>query len=517
MRLHVIVTGAGWADDLTAYAAGLSWEHGPSGPRALTLPVPLTLRRAARLYDAQGVPPRVTVRRGPRTLWAGRVDRAALAIGRDGTSITLRAVGYAAALRDIRHTALWSSTRVSDWAIARPEQGGIIANTTPDRFEIDTNNRLYITAKRDELFGSTANPLGSTAVGALYLLRPSQSSRSIVAASFDWTVAGAGWTADLITLNDDLTFGGVIPWSQTGTGSSTVTATFAGAGGLAFRFYLTGANARIAGETGDVYARLTNLRVQTTTAATVTAGAVAQALLSEITTVNGSELSDSVALIEDPGFDLTDLVYEDSYALPILQALAAKGDGAGTVFETGVDAQRRLFFRPRGDAGRQWFVNLSDLRLERPRDSVENRVYARYQDASNRVRRTDATTNAASVSRYGLTRDGVVDDETTNGTQAIAIRDTYAADVSDPQPAARFGVARIQRAGGAVVAGDEVLPGDTVTVLGLPGRLTGLDRVRSFRVGESGYDADEGPTLAPEEPLPTLEVVLAQQGRALEL
>lgn len=514
-----ITTGDGGQFDLTPYATACSWEHGPSGPRALTLSAPRALAQAMALYDVQGPPPDVEARRGGRTVWRGRLASAPLITGQDGSTIRLRAEGYAAALTDIRHTALWSSTSVAAWAPADPTAGAGVSNVVNGRFALDTNNRLFVAPKKGDLFGATANPTGGTAVGGLVLMRPAASSRALEYVSFNYAVVGAGWVADLIKLNDNFTIPGTPTiWGQAGTGSGTFSGVIAGGcAGMILRFSFPGVNALFAGETETFFVTLTSLRINGDNAATITAGTIARALRAEIAAVNPGQLSSDISQIVDPGLDLTDVAYEDATALDILTALAAKGDGVGTIYDAGVDGDRRLFLRPRGSGARSWLVTVSALELERARDSVQNRVYARYQDASSRTLRTATVTSAASVARYGLTRDGVVNADTTSLAVAQAIRAVAAADRADPQPTAAIAVERIADPAGGIVTGDVPLPGDTLIIQNLAASQgAGTDRVRAFRLSETRYDAMTGEaSYTPEAPLPTLEVLLAQAGRTV--
>jgi len=59
--------------------------------------------------------------------------------------------------------------------------------------------------------------------------------------------------------------------------------------------------------------------------------------------------------------------------------------------------------------------------------------------------------------------------------------------------------------------------GDTVTMRNLPPTLsTDIDRIRTFRVAETEYDAASGTlSIAPEEPLPSLDVLVARREAGL--
>jgi hypothetical protein len=514
MRVQLQIVAGGRAFDLTPWADSAQWSFGPSGCRDLEVAAPRRLMAAVALFALQGVA-EVTASRGPRILWRGRLNTANLALGDAGTMIRLRAQGYAAALRDIRHTALWSDTRLERWENNPGSYASTLLDESP-QFTSDTNNRLYLSPEKNSVVPQFGGYIWTYDI-------PDRSTRAITNVSFDYSMLlpagwrltvrnkqGNGWLTDTTNIDGTgaLVSGSVSTVQPAGTTRLNL-----------MMFWNSGGSVTTSVETGDHFVTITNVRVKTTTGA-VTTGAIAAALLSEVRAVNPSQLDPTTVLIQDPGIDLTDVLYEDAYALNVLQALAKKGNGAGAIYAAGVDEHRRLYLRPVGSGGRRWFVAARSLEVERPRDSVANRVYARYQQADNRTLRTTSASDASSIAVYGLTRDGVVDADTTALSLAQQLRDTSLRDTADPRPAASVEVERVTNEAGAIVLGDEIRPGDIVAIQYIraaPG--SGIDRIRTFRVGECGYDVSQPgrPTISPEEPLPSLDVLLAQQGRSIEL
>ena len=76
-------------------------------------------------------------------------------------------------------------------------------------------------------------------------------------------------------------------------------------------------------------------------------------LISHVTADNPDQLSDSTDLIESPGLDLLDEIYEDAYPADIANKLAALGDNQTPprLWEVGVWENQTLHFRPKGSGG----------------------------------------------------------------------------------------------------------------------------------------------------------------------
>lgn len=251
----------------------------------------------------------------------------------------------------------------------------------------------------------------------------------------------------------------------------------------------------------------------------VRADEVAGALVSYVKGVNaGGVLSSSTALIQSCDRDLLNAAWEDVTPADIISELAERGDGAQR-YEAGAFGDGLLYFRPAGSAGQSWFVDAADLSIQQTLDGLVNSVYARYQDASGRTLRTAAQANSVSAARYGLTRQGVVDADTTNATIAGQVASVAAANTADPVPRAGLTVTRIYTASGAEAPLWLARSGDTVTIRNLPPAVTaGVNRVQTFRLAETRYDAVAGAlVLVPESPLPDLEHQQAAILRAAEV
>jgi hypothetical protein len=251
-----------------------------------------------------------------------------------------------------------------------------------------------------------------------------------------------------------------------------------------------------------------------TPSATTTADVIVTDILDTVLTTNTDQLSASTYRIEDPGVSVYDEIYEDEDMRKILTRLAALGDDQTPPqrWEVGV-WDDLLHFRPRGTDGYAWFVDASNLDVERSLGSVYNSVYTRYDDGAST---TATATDSMSVTRYGLTRRMALDSRTTDGTAAALERDAQLADSSDPIPRASVPINRVYTATGTAAPLYMVRSGDTITLRNLPPEAgESIDRIRTFYIAETRYNCDDNTLeVTPESPLPRLDVLIA---RALEV
>lgn len=246
---------------------------------------------------------------------------------------------------------------------------------------------------------------------------------------------------------------------------------------------------------------------------------VAGDIITQISTLNSAQLSSSTALIQSPGLDLTDEIYEDAVPADVLAHLVALGDNQTPPrqWETGVYEGRALFFRPQGSAAKAWYVDVTDLSITRTLEDLSNSVYATYKDARGRTLRTANATDSASITRYGLTRRSNIAADTTSSTQAGVQVSAQLADHADPKPRASIHFEAIYDAYGARYPLWLVRAGDTITIRNIPPSLSSsIDRVRTFRVTHTNYNVfADVLDVEPEAPQPTLEVMLARRAEGI--
>ena len=501
--------------DWSRVARNVRWSTGPHGFRSLRARVSRNILSAFQFYRTAGAL-HVEINAGGYRVWEGRLDDPALTIGEDGTEVEIGALGYWQAYRDLPYTALWSKSGVDGWEIGNDQLGAGFVNHIPGRYAITTNRVFVIAPQKNQLFGQTAHPNGGNAVAGVYILRPDKSRTSIEHVSFNFGVVGVSpWTAQLMRLDDALAFSSGTPsvWIQVGGGTGSVSQSITACAGLMFRFYYNTTNAVFTAETGTTRVELTNIRINGQSISTVDSSAVIANMIAFVRESNANQANASTALINAPGIDLRNEIYEDQTPASILQRLALLGDNAGNVYEVGVKRERQLYFRPRGSAARRWHVDATGLDIQQSRELLANRVYARYQDADGRTLRTDNANNTVSQSRYGLIRANAVDADTTDLTTANQIRDTALADSADPRPRAGLSFDPIYTTQGQTAPPWMIESGDLVTIRNLPSGLgADADRIRTFYVGETEYDATTRRVkIVPEEPLPSLDVLLARR------
>jgi hypothetical protein len=489
--------------DLSGRIADAQFSTNGHGFAALNVPlVPMSLTEAFEWYTWPGMPHVVVSDAG--VVWEGRLEDIAIVNG----GVSLMALGYSRALYDVLYTALWSRASTADWQAVT---GSDWAGATPERYEIDNNNRLFIAPKKGETFSN------GTHNGAMSMAVPHGSSRDVAAfeANYDMLLP-AGWLFRVVTMDD--AFGGyTLANSVTATGSAqSGTLSLSLTPGRRVLIQVrndTGGASTITAETGVNYLRLTGVRVKSTGAAAVLATDIAAALAEYVRGFNLLQISGDASLIDLTADDLHDEVYEDARPSAILDRLALL-HGA----EWGVWEGRRLRFATRGGTGRHWYVDVTETpELQRSVENLFNGVYATYRDAGGRTRRTVTTGDGDSQARYGVRRVGVLNVQTTSLAEAQIQQARWLADRATLTARARLDVRRVYGADGGAWPVWLVRAGDTVTMRNLPPTLAvGIDRIRTFRIAETEYDAAAGVMqMTPEEPTPTLVTVLARREAGL--
>lgn len=491
--------------DVTSMATAAEIVHGEHGFESCSFALPLGVADAFRIYDAPGTP-WVVATDGVETLWEGRLDGPELRFSETDGEFSGEALGPWAALGDLPYTALWSDTSVAEWRVVRSDE---ISGAVPERWEIDTNNRLMIAPRKNEAYNNAS-------IAYFTLETPAGSSRQISSLSFDYDYFEPFGGCVVGVQTRDRTYGSattIFSLTTSGAGSSG-TLTFTPADRLVIFLYNNNATlTQYTGETGARYLRMTNLRVKTTTSGIVGADEMARHVVSIVAGTNPSHLSSSTAQIRAPGIDLRDEVYEDASMADMLTRLAGLGDSGGNTWEVGVQDDRALYLRPRGMTGRTWYVDASKIDVKRTLDRLYNSVYAVYQDAGDTTQRTAVATDGASVQRFGLARRRALAVNTSSVAQATAHRDVALRDGKDPTPQAGIDVPAIYDAQGERWPLWSVRTGDTLVVRTLaPGISAEVDRIKTLVVRGSRYDLlSDTLAITPEQPLPELDTILARE------
>lgn len=557
----------------------LNISKGKNGIKSCEFFMPMALRTAMALYPAI-LNDEVRVSWFSEHFFKGRIED--IKITAKGLHIT--ALGYWRSIDDITYSELWSTT---DYKLWRPVTGAEIAGTTPDKYNIDFNGRIYMSLKKGQIYTN------GTDACSVVLKIPHGSSKQIIGFSLDFTAnlpnpVGVGsWDLAYQTADENY--------------ASRVATTISTMAGIAFsrtyNFVVTACDYLLltiynnttapdtpAGEDGANYIQITNLRVVTATtnrinttlgttfgaggSNTVTPASMAniyvgqqlqiahstntsetitvtditsttftaifavghnaadavnahvvypyeivQDILTQAYNSNG-QLSNSQTFIENQSLDIFDAYYEDERPSNILNDLAGKGDTADTpvLYETGVDVNKQLYFRPVGDAGAVYYVDITSVDTVISLENVYNTMYGIYRDAYDRKLRTAISYDDVSITYFGVLRANFVDVNSSNNQQAILQRNTKLTDEKNAQAKAAITFDRIYNVNGGLEPLTKVNPGDTFIIRNYPFTListTVIDRIKSFRISEVRLNILTNElTVTPEDFIPTLDTML---------
>ncbi len=488
--------------DFTGRAEGVKFGTNRHGFSVLTVDrVPMPLSEAFEVYEWPGTPHVVVSDNATETVWEGRLEDINIIAG----GVSLAAFGYQRALSDVPYTALWSKTGSGGW---RPVPDEEIPSRTPDRYEMDNNNRLYIAPRKGETFGHAQH------TGTMVFMMPHRgltAARNFMA-SYDMRLP-SGWQFRVLTYNEGFTSPTVV---------NTITATgSAQSGSLNLSInadYVvvdvrnnTGSEMTISDETGVNYLRLVDLLVKATGVGTsIEARNLVYNIADYVATVNPAQIVNNYANYTAVGTVLSDELYEDEFPDAILDRLALLHQCEWRVWEG-----RQLWFHPAKVARREWYVDVVEIvNLGRSLDNVRNTAYGIYRDAGGRTLRTLPASDPDSQARYGIHRRGFVQAQTTSVTEAETYRDAFLDDRADDQARARIVFDRLYDATGTQWPLWACRAGDSITMRNLPPTLsTEIDRIRTFMVGETDFDADAGElSVSPLEPTPSLVTLVARRG-----
>lgn len=469
----------------------------------------LTARRKTNVADAFALysnvsPLHVVISDGADRVYVGRADSVVL----QNTGTDLNAFGYWSATNDVLYTALWSDTGPGNWNTVAGEQ---FPSAATSRYEVDKYNRLYLAPMTGEKFGA------SVAHGMFGYKVPDRSRRPIVAVEFTYQmVAPAPWKARFTRHDDDWSLLST-EWGLTGNGElqeGTVSLTFDEANVVAVSIRYDDTTTTYDGETGDVFLRLTSVRVKTHTAEDITADLIVKDIVACINEVNPGQIQASTAFVQSPGIDLTNIQYEDKYALAALSDVSSYGDDQNPPrpWYTVVWGDRYLSFAPFGYNGRDWYVDAVEIEMERNLGELRNSVYSVYR-SSGETRRTEPIVDGQSAIRHGLVREKAID---AGRFESVAFARTLAqltlSENSSPIVRASLVLTGVYDRTGVASPLYNVRAGDTMTIRNLPPDVPGLDRIRTFRLKSTRYDLVRNILYpVPENDLPTLDILVLRK------
>lgn len=485
---------------LPSLPVGVTLSHNRRGPSSARAFIPATLAESFAIYNHAGLLHAVAVDGSGAVVWAGRVEDVKIESG----GVSVQAMGYARIFNDVPYTALWSSTAAAEW---RQVTDNDDADSEPARYQFDTNGRLYIALRKGEEYKDADNTADLTYAA------PHGGQRNITAFSASYSVTlPVGWELRLIRCDDDFNNSNVVQ-TIAGTGSNatgTISQTFTGQARLIVQVRNnTGSDYTVAVDTGTLFVELTDIRVKTT-AAIVTASAIAQDILSYVTGINSEQVRTLTTGVIATTNDLHDQLYEDAQPAAILDDLAELEE-----CEWGVGSGRMFYFWPRGNVRKRWFIDAATIELERSLEAIYNSVYATYRADDGRTLRTAVASNSESLAAFGLTRREPVRTPTTDATEAEAWRDARLSQQALHAVRARVTFSRLLDASGIEWPLWSAIPGDTMTIRNLPAQVIGgdeVDNIATFRIDTADYDADrDSLRVEPDTPIPTLITLVAER------
>lgn len=331
-------------------------------------------RKVGYDYDDIGFAYPVVMHKGPfKVLFSGQIVKIT---ERGDTEIEVWALGWVHVTANEPYNYIYCDNRWSKWRGSEDPSGSF----RPDRFDWDTNNRLYLKPRRgvdydadDYTYMRYTFPFGETAAKV----------------TFNYDIAfPASWPGKVELLDSN----GVSLWSKTttasGTGESLTTSgspTY-----LEVRFYCTSAGENTATD-DTVYGKLTNVKIYSKTNDPLDASVVAGDIVTTLS-ATGHGLSDDVGEIEEPGLDLAPCFFDtDMSCKDALTWCCQFGDSDGNPLVWGVtfDDDKKIYLKTLDTTTVSYVVKKAFAEVERAGDWSESaqKVYGVLQDSQGNVER----------------------------------------------------------------------------------------------------------------------------------
>lgn len=561
-----------------AFAQNIKASKGKNGIKSLEFDLPMTLKAAMALYPAI-IGDEVRASWFSERFFIGRVEDIEI----KPSGIKVIALGYWRVLDDNLYTALWSSTQPKEWGVItaidvfnrQPDKYNIDLN---GRMYISTKKNQTYTNSADVGSFVLKIPYGSTkkivGFSCDYTLNLPATGAGWEFGYITWNEGWSGAAVTRIALGAGVAFTRTIHYAVTAcdylelyiyntTGANNTPAGEDGANFLEVRnirvvtstanrvnttlgttFGAGGTQTVTPASMSNIYvgqsleiSQGTNIseRVTVTAVTSTTFTAVFAGPHNAADTVNAhvvytdeivkdilasvSGLATSQAQIVSSTLDIFDLVYEDTRPSAVLNELAARGNSSQQLCEVGIDVEKKLYFRPKGNIAQTYYVDITDIDTIISLENVYNSIYGISRDKHGRKIRSASNVDSNSVNQFGLTRVDFVDANSTSSQQALLQRDTKLADEKNAQAKASITFTRIYNDHGGEEHISKVNPGDIFIIRNYPFSLittSVIDKIKSFTLLEVNYDVLSG-TLAvtPEDFIPTLDLMLRKQGRTI--
>jgi hypothetical protein len=447
---------------------------------------------ASRIFNAYGRMEATLTDGFANELWRGFVEDVEVQGGR----VAIRAFGYGRALYHVPYTGFFVATTSAGWRAITDE----MPDVTSERYAIDNNNRLYIALNSGDS-SNTAN------MGGLWYDLPDGSQTDARDMAFDYDMAGFpshDYRLEVRALNSAYTtlVSAVInTTSATASGSATV-ALPANTQAIAVLFYRNSATPHEnTGDTGDIYARLTNLRVA------MQAGEVRQSTIAaEVVAYAQAANPDHITGLVDytaAGIEFGNEIYEDTLPIDILRHVTQANGNRFAVWGNAVE----LF--PGDHEGELLNVRVADIQYQRSAMNTATEAYATYRGARiDRAATAVTESDVVTPDRIGARIRRVVGSNSASVSVANEERDAFLSDMEERLHRVTVQVQMVTNRFGAIVPLENIRAGDVLSFDAIDSSVPGL--VERFVIGRCDYDHEAGTlTAEPLEPVPTLVTLIA--------
>lgn len=281
----------------------LKWSTNTHGDESCQATLDVTADEAVDIIANNRVDPVEIYSPLGEPLYRGRLDDPTLALGEEG-AFSFASMGGWAAMNDLEqsYTAAWSQRGFGNWREATKTE---LSTVMHERFEIKINDKILISPRKNETHGGNIRAYVVSSV-------PDDSRKNWAYCAFSYSYKlPASWEWALLGYNADWSLSSVIAGAFAGTGAvvnGAITGGFTAAARFVIYVRYNAANAVYAGETGDDYLELSEMRltvssddaISTTltatrsnaTPATLTVGSTARMYVGQYLTLSGGGKSE---------------------------------------------------------------------------------------------------------------------------------------------------------------------------------------------------------------------------------
>lgn len=477
-------------------------EHGFSY-FSFSITVPTNTRSRLQKYKKVA---HVRLGEAGRVVWEGRLEEVQF----ENRITKIIARGYIQAFTDLQVTDVWSTTQYQWWKPSVKEYSS--SNAYDDeRFNLDTNGKLLLGVKSNNIYGSS--PMMA---GGLEFQNLSGSTRKFNTVSFTSSgLLGSSFVYGLAT-RTDYNAAATTVFSTTANGAIPVNVNFIDKDFLQFFFYRNDTNVLYIGEDNGINTTISGLRVGTTptiSGGRLYADEILRYTISGVYTLNNTQINTASGFIQSPATDLMDIVFQDTNGLEVIKTLLEKPDNQNRYWECKVWDDQRVWFQPKRTIYKTWFVSFSELKLGFVIPKIFNSTRTKYKSERGLDLRTAYTTSGVSVTALGLTRQNMIALDTIDTNLVSYATAASLSDTTTQKTQSTINTQWVYDTRGTRIAGYYVRSGDKIVIRNMPISL--VDEVEtSFFVKETIYSIEEKTlSLIPQEEIPTLTNILKQIGK----